>query len=96
MSNLKSLSIVASTKPRNDPVWFRRDRLRSRLEEQKQLLKDPSYVRTVQRWTEVDGQKALVAKQIRVKPWWWTDASGQLLMTVCADQRTFQTRSSIP
>jgi hypothetical protein len=30
----------------------------------------------------VDGQKALTTRQVRVKPWWWTDASGQLLMTV--------------
>ena len=84
MSNLKSLSIVASTRPRNDPILIRREKLRDRLEEQKKLLEDPTFVRTVQRWTKVDGQKVLAAKQIRVAPWWWTDASGQLLLSVKA------------
>ena len=82
MTNLKSLSIVASSKPRNNPTWYRRDRLRARLEEQKRLVDDPSYVRVIQRWTEVDGERVLATKKVRVSPWWWSDANGRISMAV--------------
>ena len=53
-----------------------------RLEEQKLLLNDPAYIRTVQRMAEVDGQKQAVVRTQRVKPWWKTDPSGQLVMSI--------------
>jgi hypothetical protein len=52
------------------------------LEEQKQLLQDPGYVRTVHRTTEIDGQKQVVVRKQRVKPWWKTDPSGQMVMSI--------------
>ena len=54
----------------------------ARLEEQKQLLKDPNHVRTVQRWTKVDGERQATTKQQAVRPWWKTDASGQVVMSI--------------
>jgi hypothetical protein len=70
--------------PKNvsDPVQIRRAKFIAKLEEQKTILQDPNYIRTVQRWEVVDGQKQLVAKQQRVKPWWRTDASGQIVMAI--------------
>jgi Family of unknown function (DUF6641) len=61
---------------------IRRDRLILRLEEQKALLQDPAYLRTVQRWVEQDGQKRQVEKQQKVRPWWRTDSAGNVVMSV--------------
>jgi hypothetical protein len=33
----------------------------------------PNHVRTVQRWTKVDGQRQATTKQQAVRPWWKTD-----------------------
>src|SRR3984957_8584290 len=66
----------------HDPVMIRRDRLIRRLDEQKALFQNPSYVRTVQRWVEQDGQKRQVEKQQKVRPWWRTDAAGHVLLSV--------------
>ena len=52
------------------------------LEEQKLLLKDPNHVRTVQRWTKVNGERQATTKQQAVRPWWKTDAAGQVVMSV--------------
>lgn len=82
MPILKSLSFTAMPKASSDPVQIRRAKFIAKLEEQKTILQDPNYVRAVPRWGEVDGQKQLVAKQQRVKPWWRTDASGQIVMAI--------------
>jgi hypothetical protein len=58
MPVLKSLSFTAIPKTGiNDPVQARRAKFVARLEEQKLLLKDPNHVRTVQRWTKVNGER---------------------------------------
>ena len=82
MPVLKSLSFTALPKSGNDPVQIRRAKFVERLEEQKLLLKDPNHVRTVQRWTKVDGERQATTKQQAVRPWWKTDASGQVVMSV--------------
>jgi hypothetical protein len=82
MPVLKSLSFTALPKSANDPVQMRRAKFVARLEEQKQLLKDPNHVRTVQRWTRVDGERQATTKQQAVRPWWKTDASGQVVMSI--------------
>ncbi|UPT96461.1 hypothetical protein J4G48_0046940 [Bradyrhizobium barranii subsp. apii] len=79
---LKSLSFTALPKAGNDPVQMRRAKFISKLEEQKLLLADPNHVRTVQRWTKVDGERQATTKQQAVRPWWKTDASGQAVMSV--------------
>ena len=82
MPVLKSLSFTALPKSGNDPVQTRRAKFVTKLEEQKLLLKDPNHVRTVQRWTKVNGERQAVTKQQSVRPWWKTDASGQVVMSV--------------
>lgn len=82
MPVLKSLSFTALPKAANDPVQLRRVKFVARLEEQKLLLKDPNHVRTVQRWTKVDGERQATTKQQAVRPWWKTDAAGQVVMSI--------------
>jgi hypothetical protein len=82
MPVLKSLSFTALPKSGNDPVQMRRTKFIAKLEEQKQLLKDPNHVRTVQRWTKVNGERQAVTKQQAVRPWWKTDPSGQVVMSI--------------
>jgi hypothetical protein len=82
MAVLKSLSFTALPKAGNDPVQMRRAKFIAKLEEQKLLLKDPNHVRTVQRWTKVNGERQATAKQQAVRPWWKTDATGQVVMSV--------------
>jgi hypothetical protein len=82
MPVLKSLSFTALPKNGNDPVQARRTKFVAKLEEQKLLLKDPNHVRTVQRWTKVDGQRQAVTKQQAVRPWWKTDPAGQVVMSI--------------
>ena len=82
MPVLKSLLFTALPKAGNDPVQLRRAKFVGRLEEQKLLLKDPNHVRTVQRWAKVDGERQAVTKQQAVRPWWKTDPSGQVVMSV--------------
>jgi hypothetical protein len=82
MPVLKSLSFTALPKATNDPVQQRRGKFVARLEEQKLLLKDPNHVRTVQRWTKVNGGRQATNKQLAVRPWWKTDQSGQIVMSI--------------
>jgi hypothetical protein len=82
MPVLKSLSFTALPKAGNDPVQMRRAKFVAKLEEQKLLLKDPNHVRTVQRWAKVDGERQAVTKQQAVRPWWKTDPTGQVVMSV--------------
>lgn len=82
MPILKSFSFTALPKAGNDPVQMRRAKFIAKLEEQKLLLGDSSHVRVVQRWTKVNGERQATTKQQAVRPWWKTDASGQLVMSV--------------
>ncbi len=82
MSVLKSLAFTAMPKTASDPVHIRRAKFIEKLEEQKLLLQDTAYIRTVQRMAEVDGQKQAVVRKQRVKPWWKADPSGQIVMSI--------------
>ena len=73
---------TALPKPDNDIVQIRRTNFVAKLEEQKQLLKDPNHIRTTQRWTKVNGERQATTKQQAVRPWWKTDPSGQVVMSV--------------
>lgn len=82
MPILKSLSFTALPKAGTNPVQLRRTKFITKLEEQKLLLSDPNHVRTVQRWTKVNGERQVTTKQQAVRPWWKTDASGQVVMSI--------------
>ena len=82
MPILKNLTFTALPARAHDPVAARRDKLAERLEEQKALLADPSYVRVVQRWAGKGDDRRQVEKRQRVKPWWRPDGAGHLVMSV--------------
>jgi hypothetical protein len=56
MSALRSLTFTTLPKIGASPTLDRRTNIIARLEEQKLLLKDPSYTRTVRTWVKKDGQ----------------------------------------
>jgi len=82
MPILKNLTFTAVSARSHDPVANRRAKLIERLEEQKALLTDASYVRKSQRWTGKGDERRQVEKQQRVRHWWRTDASGGLVISV--------------
>jgi len=82
MPVLKSLTFTAVPARSHDPVANRRAKLVARLEEQRLLLQNASYVRTVQRWTGKGDERRQVEKQQRVRPWWRADAAGNVVMSV--------------
>jgi hypothetical protein len=73
---LKSLTFTTLPKPGANPALDRRLRVISRLEEQKALLSNPAYTRTIRTSTKKDGEKTTVDKQQRVLPWWRLLANG--------------------
>ncbi len=87
MPILKSLTFTAVPARAHDPVAVRRAKLVDRLEEQKRLLQDPSYVRVVQRWTGKGDERRQVERRQRVRPWWRLDAAGHVVMCVYAGAR---------
>jgi hypothetical protein len=69
MASLKSLNIVPLPKSGGNPTLDRRARVIARLEEQKLLLNDSSYTRSVRSWSKnADGRKVLVETKQRVLP----------------------------
>jgi hypothetical protein len=82
MTALKSLTFTALPRPGASPVLNRRTTIIARLEEQKLLLADPSYIRVSQRWTKKDGERVPVERRQRVTPWWRVDQSGAYLLFI--------------
>ena len=82
MPILKSLTFTTVPARGHDPIQARRSKLVERLEEQKKLLANSSYVRTVQRWTGKGDERRQVERQQRVKPWWRADSTGHFVFAV--------------
>jgi hypothetical protein len=82
MAVLKSLTSTTIPMPGGNPTLDRRARLIARLEEQKLLLKDPNYTRTVRTWMKKDGVRTAVDKQQRVPFWWRQHPSGSYALFV--------------
>jgi hypothetical protein len=80
---LKSFTFVTQPKPSSDPLIVKRERMIGRLEDQKKLLADPTFVRTVKRWERKEnGEKVLIEKPLRTSKWWQPDQNGTCLLTV--------------
>jgi hypothetical protein len=80
---LKSFTFVPQPKPNSDPLIIKRERMVSRLEDQKKLLADPTFVRRVKRWERKEnGEKVLIEKPLRTSRWWQPDQNGAYLLTV--------------
>lgn len=80
---LKSFTFVPQPKVSSDPLIIKRERMVSRLEDQKKLLADPLYQRRIKRWEKKEGgEKVLVERPLRTSKWWQQDPSGSCVMTV--------------
>jgi hypothetical protein len=82
MTALKSLAFTALAKRGHDPVLNRRAKVIARLEEQKQLLADPNFIRLTQKWTRKEGERAPYEKKQRVSPWWRLTETGAYVFVV--------------
>ena len=90
MAHLKSLSFTALPPVQANPVLDRRNRTITRLEEQKQLLADPNYMRTVRVWAEKDGSRQQIEKQQRISPWWRNAPNGSTVFFIKIGQKTVE------
>jgi hypothetical protein len=82
-SILKSFTFVPQPKFNSDPLLIKRERMVSRLEDQRKLLADPTFVRRVKRWERrEDGEKVLIERPLRTTKWWQPDQNGAYLLTV--------------
>jgi len=82
MTVLKSLTFTSLPAIGANPILDRRAKVIARLKEQKLLLKDPNYTRTVRTWVKKDGEKVMVEKQQRVLPSWRQHANGSFAFFV--------------
>ena len=82
MSALKSLTFTTLPKIGANPTLDRRTNMIARLEEQKLLLSDPNYIRTLRTWVKKNGELTPVDKQQRVLPWWRVNADGSYVFFV--------------
>jgi len=83
MTSLKSLNIVPLPKAGGNPTLDRRVRIITRLEEQKQLLNNSTYMRSLRTWSKGDdGKKVLVETKQRVLPWWNAQPNGSFVFFI--------------
>ena len=90
MAILKSLTLTALPATTANPTLDRRARTIARLEEQKLLLADPNFMRTVRSWVKKDGERMPVEKQQRVSPSWRLAANGSYLFFIRVGQRPLE------
>ena len=98
MTYLNTLAFVAV--PKNSglsPTLIRRGRLVERLEEQKRLASDPSYIPVSKRWKKTpDGSKTLVDHYRRIRPWWRKDELANLVLTIKVGLKTLEFEKGKP
>ena len=90
MAVLKSLTFTTLPQPGANPTLDRRQRVIERLEEQKRLVADPNYKRTIHTSVKKDGVKTVVETQHRVMPWWRMTGNGAFVFFVRASQKTIE------
>ena len=66
---LKSFTFVPQPKPSSDPLISKRERMIASLEDQKKLLADPNFVRTVKRWERKEGGEKVLERPLRTSKW---------------------------
>jgi hypothetical protein len=84
MTQLKSLTFAALPRlSAADPVIHRRNKLIVRLQQQVQLAQDPNFSLTRQKWiADETGVKQLRSLPKKARPWWRTDPTGAVVLTV--------------
>ncbi len=94
LSNLK----LSNTSPRAklSPVARKRQKLLEQIELQEKaaaaFVSGEQFLQEVQRWARVDGSddKQLVTKRKPVRPWWWRNDVGKLMLSVRAGNRLLE------
>lgn len=83
-SALKNLTFAPLPKlSAADPVVQRRNKLIIRLQQQIALANDPNYTVSRQKWVKSEsGVKELREVPKKVTPWWRTDLTGNVVLTV--------------
>ncbi len=83
-STLKNLTFAPLPKlSAADPVLQRRAKIIDRLKQQAQLAQDPNYTISRQKWVKGEnGVKELRELPKKVRAWWRTDATGNVVLTV--------------
>lgn len=83
MTLLKSLQFCPVPTDEKNPVLSRRMKLLARLEEQQRLAANPDYAVTIRRNRKgPGGERNVVERSRRVRPWWKRTASGQIVLSV--------------
>jgi hypothetical protein len=83
MTPQKALNFIPLPVAAADPALDRRTRIVAQLEEQKLLLKDPSYMRPLRSWIKNEqGERSLVEKKQRVLPCWRKQPDGTCVFFV--------------
>lgn len=92
MTHLKSLTFtVAPRKASSNPTLVRRERMVARLEEQRQLARDPSFAPVShKRKRQPDGSFVQIERRRLLKPWWRKDDAGSLILTVRCGLRSIE------
>ena len=97
MTHLASLSFTTAPQKSYDPKLVRRQRLIDRLEDQKRLAADPTFIPVDRRWKKnPDGSKSIFDHYRRIKPWWTTDAAGTVVLTVKAGLKVLEFEKGKP
>ena len=88
MLSLKNLNFAPVPKNTHDPLLNKRNKLISRLQDQKALFNDPLYYSVSHRWdVSPDGTRNLVEHKTRVRPWWRQDITGKIHLVVRYGQK---------
>jgi hypothetical protein len=91
MAHLSSLSFTTAPQKSYDQKQVRRLKLIERLDEQKRLASDPTFIPVVKRWKKnPDGSKSIFDHYRRLKPWWTVDAAGTVILTIRAGLRVLE------
>src|SRR5450631_2769472 len=96
MAVLKSLTFTTLPTTGGNPILDRRTKTIARLEEQKLILKDPNYTRTVRNWVKKDGERVMVEKQQRVPLWWRQHPNGSYALFVKSGLRPIEFEKGKP
>jgi hypothetical protein len=80
---MKSLQLTTMpARSVHNPVIARRNKIIEKLEEQKALAADPSYVRKSSHWRGKGEDRKIVEQVQKVRPWFRVDATGQMVLGV--------------
>lgn len=90
MNSLKSLTFTALPKTDSNPTMERRLRTISRLEEQKLVLQNATYVRKTRSFIKVGGVRTSVENEQRISPWWRRHVDGSYLFTVRSGSKAIE------